>query len=234
MSQKKKNSKAKRKAQAARGAAQRSRELDSEKKVSVEDKQRQDVEKNADVQKSGENLSLYTGVAMLEALVAAAAAVFAMVIWAKPAYYLLDALFNKGYGASNIEVLNVFYFEEMEVLAHAETFMLIASILLAIVAIGAIVAVVRAMDASRKPIVIINAIGFVLSAVALVMFILSGCQIMDEINTHEYLCTLEKDPYFNIYACCFAVLIINIAGALMNVFAGLSGLKKWKRDGNAY
>lgn len=234
MSKKKKNSKAKRKEEAAKAANRKNEGVNDSVAKPGGNKQKQDAGKNADEQTPSENLSLYTGMAMLEALIAAAAAVLAMVIWAKPAYYLLDALFSKGYGASGVEVLNVFYFEDMEVLKQAETFMLIASVILAIAAIGAIVAVIRAVDASKKPIVLINIIGFVLSAVAIVMFILSGCRIMNEINTHEYLSTLGQDSYFNIYACCFVALIVNAAGGLINIFAGLSGLKKWKNDGRAY
>lgn len=233
MGKKKKNSKAKRKAEAVKASGTKDAGISRQESPKTAE-QKQTAAEHSDEQKQSENLSLYTGVAMLEALIAAAAAVFAMVIWAKPAYYLLDALFSKDYGTANIEVLNVFYFEDMEVLKHAETFMLIASVLLAVAALGAIVAVVRAIDAKKKPIVLINVIGFILSAAAVVMFILSGCRIMDEINTHEYLSTLGQNPYFNIYAWCFCVLIVNAAGALINIVAGLSGLKKWKKSGTAY
>ena len=172
--------------------------------------------------------------AMLEVLIAAATTVLAMIIWAKPSYYLMEALFVKQYDKSSIDILDYFYFVDTDVLKYAEAFMLAADILLALATVLAVIVVVRAIDASKKPYIWMNIAGFVFSCGALVLFICSGYRIMQEINGHEYLSTLEQNPSFTVYAACFVVMIVNIVGALVNIFASMAGLKKWKKQGTTY
>lgn len=230
MGKKKANSRAKRKAAAQKAAVQQKNVTSGTIKETEEKTEKKMDEKP----EQSEQLSVYTVTAMLEVLIAAATTVLAMIIWAKPAYYLLEALLIKQYDKSSIDILDYFYFVDTDVLKYAEAFMLAADILLALATILAVIVVVRAIDSSKKPYIWMNVVGFIFSCAALVLFICSGYRIMQEINGHEYLSTLEQDPSFTIYAGCFVVMIVNIVGALVNIFASMTGLKKWKKQGTTY
>ncbi len=230
MGKKKANSRAKRKAAAAKAAVQQKNAASVAAKETEQEAEKKEEEKT----EQSEQLSVYTVAAMLEVLIAAATTVLAMVIWAKPAYYLLEALFVKQYDKASLDILDYFYFVDTDVLKYAEAFMLAANILLALATVLAVIVVIRAIDSSKKPYIWMNVAGFVFSCAALVVFICSGYRIMQEINGHEYLSTLEQDPSFTIYAGCFVVMIVNIVGALVNIFASMTGLKRWKKQGTAY
>lgn len=230
MGKKKANSRAKRKAAAQKAAVQQKNVTSGTIKETEEKTEKKMDEKP----EQSEQLSVYTVTAMLEVLIAAATTVLAMIIWAKPAYYLLEALLIKNYDKSGIDILDYFYFVDTDVLKYAEAFMLAANILLALATILAVIVVVRAIDSSKKPYIWMNVVGFIFSCAALVLFICSGYRIMQEINGHEYLSTLEQEPSFTIYAGCFVVMIVNIVGALVNIFASMTGLKKWKKQGTTY
>lgn len=230
MGKKKANSRAKRKAAAQKAAVQQKNVTSGTIKETEEKTEKKMDEKP----EQSEQLSVYTVTAMLEVLIAAATTVLAMIIWAKPAYYLLEALLIKQYDKSSIDILDYFYFVDTDVLKYAEAFMLAADILLALATILAVIVVVRAIDSSKKPYIWMNVVGFIFSCAALVLFICSGYRIMQEINGHEYLSTLEQEPSFTIYVGCFVVMIVNIVGALVNIFASMTGLKKWKKQGTTY
>ncbi len=239
MGKKKANSRAKRKAAAEKAAVQQKNAASGTVKKTEKEAEKKTGEKKTEGKaeektEQSEQLSVYTVTAMLEVLIAAATTVLAMVIWAKPAYYLLEALFVKQYDKASLDILDYFYFVDTDVLKYAEAFMLAANILLALATILAVIVVVRAIDSSKKPYIWMNVVGFVFSCAALVLFICSGYRIMQEINGHEYLSTLEQDPSFTIYVGCFVVMIVNIVGALANIFASMTGLKKWKKQGTAY
>lgn len=234
MGKKKANSRAKRKAAAQKADVQQKKAASGMVKEAEKESEKKTEENTGEKAEQSEQLSVYTVTAMLEVLIAAATTVLAMIIWAKPAYYLMEALFVKQYDKSSIDILDYFYFADTDVLKYAEAFMLAADILLALATVLAVIVVVRAIDASKKPYIWMNIAGFVFSCAALVLFICSGYRIMQEINGHEYLGTLEQNPSFTVYAACFVVMIVNIVGALVNIFASMTGLKKWKKQGTTY
>lgn len=239
MGKKKANSRAKRKAAAEKEAAKQKKAdaglvNETEKETGEKTGKKTNEKLAGEKTEQSEQLSVYTVTAMLEALLAAATTVLAMVVWAKPAYYLMEALFLKPYDKESIEILDYFYFVDTPILKQAEEFMLVADILLALGTISAVVIVIRAIDSSKKPYIWLNIAGFVFSVAGLVFFIISGSQILQEINGHEYLSTLPQETSFNIYVGCFVASIVNVVGSLINIFASMSGLKKWKEQGTAY
>ncbi|MGN0152651.1 MAG: hypothetical protein ACI39Q_09275 [Wujia sp.] len=230
MGKKKKNGRAGRKETAARNER---REQQMAKSGGKNQDNTQEKKDEAVITRQSEQLSMYTATAMLEALVAAASVMLAMVVWASLVYYLLEAVLGKVYGEENLTMTEILYFEGA-IQDKAEMLMLIAAILLVAVTVMAIIIVVRAINASKKPLLVIYILSFICSVAALVLFICSGNGIVHELDTNEYLRTLTRTPCFNVYVGCFVALIVNVVGTLVNIIAGATGLGKWKKNGRTY
>lgn len=217
----------------------------SKEKKEKADKIRKEVEvekkSQADNQSSSEQLSFYTGASMIQVLVSAATAIIAMLIWAKPVFYILDTIFSKQYGEynemfqmDNVEVAEIIYFEGTSTEKIVEILVLIGALLLVVGALSQLVIVVRAVNPKMKPWLACNIIGIVTAVAGVCLYAVACFEVMVFIDSNLVLAEMTKEPYFNLYVGCYIAMAVNIIGAVVNTFASVSGLKKWKKNGVTY
>lgn len=188
-----------------------------------------------------EKLSMYTGVSMVQVLVAAASAVLGMLVWARPVFYILQMLFNTGYGRydetfqmNTIEFMDIMYFDETDTKKRVEMLTLIGALLLVCCAITQLIIVVRSINPKLKPWIVCNIIGVVTAVAAVVLFVAAYIDVNNFISSSDILAAMEKKPYFNLYIGCWVAMGVNIIGVVVNTFASVKGLKQWKKNGRAY
>lgn len=188
-----------------------------------------------------EKLSMYTGVSMVQVLVAAASAVLGMLVWARPVFYILQMLFNTGYGRydetfqmNTIEFMDIMYFDETDTKKRVEVLTLIGALLLVCCAITQLIIVVRSINPKLKPWIVCNIIGVVTAVAAVVLFVAAYIDVNNFISISDILAAMEKKPYFNLYIGCCVAMGVNIIGVVVNTFASVKGLKQWKKNGRAY
>ncbi len=188
-----------------------------------------------------EKLSMYTGVSMVQVLVAAASAVLGMLVWARPVFYILQMLFNTGYGRydetfqmNTIEFMDIMYFDETDTKKRVEMLTLIGALLLVCCAITQLIIVVRSINPKLKPWIVCNIIGVVTAVAAVVLFVAAYIDVNNFISISDILAAMEKKPYFNLYIGCCVAMGVNIIGVVVNTFASVKGLKQWKKNGRAY
>lgn len=188
-----------------------------------------------------EKLSMYTGVSMVQVLVAAAAAVLGMLVWARPVFYILQMLFNTGYGRydetfqmNTIEFMDIMYFDETDTKNRVEVLTLIGALLLVCCAITQLIIVVRSINPKLKPWIVCNIIGVVTAVAAVVLFVAAYIDVNNFISSSDILSQMEKKPYFNLYVGCYVAMGVNIIGVVVNTLASVKGLKQWKKNGKAY
>lgn len=188
-----------------------------------------------------EKLSMYTGVSMVQVLVAAASAVLGMLVWARPVFYILQMLFNTGYGRydetfqmNTIEFMDIMYFDETDTKKRVEILTLIGALLLVCCAITQLIIVVRSINPKLKPWIVCNIIGVVTAVAAVVLFVAAYIDVNNFISSSDILAAMEKKPYFNLYIGCCVAMGVNIIGVVVNTFASVKGLKQWKKNGRAY
>ena len=188
-----------------------------------------------------EKLSMYTGVSMVQVLVAAASAVLGMLVWARPVFYILQMLFNTGYGRydetfqmNTIEFMDIMYFDETDTKKRVEMLTLIGALLLACCAITQLIIVVRSINPKLKPWIVCNIIGVVTAVAAVILFVAAYIDVNNFISSSDILAAMEKKPYFNLYIGCCVAMGVNIIGVVVNTFASVKGLKQWKKNGRAY
>lgn len=188
-----------------------------------------------------EKLSMYTGVSMVQVLVAAASAVLGMLVWARPVFYILQMLFNTGYGRydetfqmNTIEFMDIMYFDETDTKKRVEMLTLIGALLLVCCAITQLIVVVRSINPKLKPWIVCNIIGVVTAVVAVILFVAAYIDVNNFISSSDILAAMEKKPYFNLYIGCWVAMGVNIIGVVVNTFASVKGLKQWKKNGRAY
>lgn len=188
-----------------------------------------------------EKLSMYTGVSMVQVLVAAASAVLGMLVWARPVFYILQMLFNTGYGRydetfqmNTIEFMDIMYFDETDTKKRVEMLTLIGALLLVCCAITQLIIVVRSINPKLKPWIVCNIIGVVTAVAAVVLFVAAYIDVNNFISSSDILAAMEKKPYFNLYIGCCLAMGVNIIGVVVNTFASVKGLKQWKKNGRAY
>lgn len=188
-----------------------------------------------------EKLSMYTGVSMVQVLVAAASAVLGMLVWARPVFYILQMLFNTGYGRydetfqmNTIEFMDIMYFDETDTKKRVEMLTLIGALLLVCCAITQLIIVVRSINPKLKPWIVCNIIGVVTAVAAVVLFVAAYIDVNIFISSSDILAAMEKKPYFNLYIGCCVAMGVNIIGVVVNTFASVKGLKQWKKNGRAY
>lgn len=188
-----------------------------------------------------EKLSMYTGVSMVQVLVAAAAAVLGMLVWARPVFYILQMLFNTGYGRydetfqmNTIEFMDIMYFDETDTKNRVEVLTLIGALLLVCCAITQLIIVVRSINPKLKPWIVCNIIGVVTAVAAVILFVAAYIDVNNFISTSDILSQMEKKPYFNLYVGCYVAMGVNIIGVVVNTLASVKGLKQWKKNGKAY
>lgn len=188
-----------------------------------------------------EKLSMYTGVSMVQVLVAAASAVLGMLVWARPVFYILQMLFNTGYGRydetfqmNTIEFMDIMYFDETDTKKRVEMLTLIGALLLVCCAITQLIIVVRSINPKLKPWIVCNIIGVVTAVAAVILFVAAYIDVNNFISSSDILAAMEKKPYFNLYIGCCVAMGVNIIGVVVNTFASVKGLKQWKKNGKAY
>ena len=188
-----------------------------------------------------EKLSMYTGVSMVQVLVAAASAVLGMLVWARPVFYTLQTLFNTGYGRydetfqmNTIEFMDIMYFDETDTKKSVEMITLIGALLLVCCAITQLIIVVRSINPKLKPWIVCNIIGVVTAVAAVILFVAAYIDVNNFISSSDILAAMEKKPYFNLYIGCCVAMGVNIIGVVVNTFASVKGLKQWKKNGRAY
>lgn len=188
-----------------------------------------------------EKLSMYTGVSMVQVLVAATSAVLGMLVWARPVFYILQMLFNTGYGRydetfqmNTIEFMDIMYFDETDTKKRVEVLTLIGALLLVCCAITQLIIVVRSINPKLKPWIVCNIIGVVTAVAAVVLFVVAYIDVNNFISISDILAAMEKKPYFNLYIGCCVAMGVNIIGVVVNTFASVKGLKQWKKNGRAY
>lgn len=188
-----------------------------------------------------EKLSMYTGVSMVQVLVAAASAVLGMLVWARPVFYILQMLFNTGYGRydetfqmNTIEFMDIMYFDETDTKKRVEMLTLIGALLLVCCAITQLIIVVRSINPKLKPWIVCNIIGVVTAVAAVILFAAAYIDVNNFISSSDILAAMEKKPYFNLYIGCCVAMGVNIIGVVVNTFASVKGLKQWKKNGRAY
>ena len=188
-----------------------------------------------------EKLSMYTGVSMVQVLVAAASAVLGMLVWARPVFYILQMLFNTGYGRydetfqmNTIEFMDIMYFDETDTKKRVEMLTLIGALLLVCCAITQLIIVVRSINPKLKPWIVCNIIGVVTAVAAVILFVAAYIDVNNFISSSDILAAMEKKPYFNLYIGCRVAMGVNIIGVVVNTFASVKGLKQWKKNGRAY
>lgn len=188
-----------------------------------------------------EKLSMYTGVSMVQVLVAAASAVLGMLVWARPVFYILQMLFNTGYGRydetfqmNTIEFMDIMYFDETDTKKRVEMLTLIGALLLVCCAITQLIIVVRSINPKLKPWIVCNIIGVVTAVAAVILFVAAYIDVNNFISSSDILAAMEKKPYFNLYIGCCVAMGVNIIGVVVNTFASVKGLKQWKKNGRAY
>ena len=197
--------------------------------------------KNNEDENQSEKLSMYTGVSMVQVLVAAASAVLGMLVWARPVFYILQMLFNTGYGRydetfqmNTIEFMDIMYFDETDTKKRVEVLTLIGALLLVCCAITQLIIVVRSINPKLKPWIVCNIIGVVTAVAAVVLFVAAYIDVNNFISISDILAAMEKKPYFNLYIGCCVAMGVNIIGVVVNTFASVKGLKQWKKNGRAY
>ena len=188
-----------------------------------------------------EKLSMYTGVSMVQVLVAAASAVLGMLVWARPVFYILQMLFNTGYGRydetfqmNTMEFMDIMYFDETDTKKRVEMLTLIGALLLVCCAITQLIIVVRSINPKLKPWIVCNIIGVVTAVAAVILFVAAYIDVNNFISSSDILAAMEKKPYFNLYIGCCVAMGVNIIGVVVNTFASVKGLKQWKKNGRAY
>lgn len=188
-----------------------------------------------------EKLSMYTGVSMVQVLVAATSAVLGMLVWARPVFYILQMLFNTGYGRydetfqmNTIEFMDIMYFDETDTKKRVEMLTLIGALLLVCCAITQLIIVVRSINPKLKPWIVCNIIGVVTAVAAVILFVAAYIDVNNFISSSDILAAMEKKPYFNLYIGCCVAMGVNIIGVVVNTFASVKGLKQWKKNGRAY
>lgn len=188
-----------------------------------------------------EKLSMYTGVSMVQVLVAAAAAVLGMLVWARPVFYILQMLFNTGYGRydetfqmNTIEFMDIMYFDETDTKNRVEVLTLIGALLLVCCAITQLIIVVWSINPKLKPWIVCNIIGVVTAVAAVILFVAAYIDVNNFISSSDILSQMEKKPYFNLYVGCYVAMGVNIIGVVVNTLASVKGLKQWKKNGKAY
>ncbi len=188
-----------------------------------------------------DKLSMYTGVSMVQVLVAAASAVLGMLVWARPVFYILQMLFNTGYGRydetfqmNTIEFMDIMYFDETDTKKRVEMLTLIGALLLVCCAITQLIIVVRSINPKLKPWIVCNIIGVVTAVAAVILFVAAYIDVNNFISSSDILAAMEKKPYFNLYIGCCVAMGVNIIGVVVNTFASVKGLKQWKKNGRAY
>lgn len=204
-----------------------------------------DEDKNTDMAAKTESLSFYTGMSMIQVLISVATAVLGMFIWSRPVYYIIDTLYNRGYyeyydfyETDSLDLFVQYYFDlkdnglKVEKLVGLLT--LIGAILLVVGALSQLAILIRAMSPVVKPLIVFNITGLVAALAAPILYFIAFLNVINYIDAHEYLSTLDKSPYFNLYIGCYAAMAVNIIGTIVNVVASVKGLKKWKKDGAAY
>lgn len=201
------------------------------------------VEKNKQMTNpsASEQLSFYTGASMIQVLVSAATAIIAMLIWSRPVFYILDTIFSKQYGdynemfqMNNVEVAEIIYFEGTSTEKIVEILVLIGAVLMVVGALSQLIIVVRAVNPKMKPWIACNIIGIVTGIAGVVLYAVACFEVMVFIDSNLVLAEMTKEPYFNLYVGCYIAMAVNIIGAVVNTFASVSGLKKWKKNGTAY
>lgn len=174
-------------------------------------------------------LTVYTASAMLTILISTAAMIVAMVMLAKPAYYVMEANYGSGNDTYTIDMLSQFIFED-EYNTKLVVLFVITSILICVSALLSFINLIRSMNPVKKPSLPLVVAAFVCATAAMVVFFINKTYAAD-MDTVDF---MDKSPMFNIYGGLLIAVIANTAFMFINILGTAFGLSKWKKDGSAY
>jgi len=226
MSKKKTNSRAKRKEQ---NVNQSSNQTNKQNQIN---KQNQTTKNNTQstYNKPQElKLTAYTTVAMFAVLIATAASALSMIILAKPVHYLIDSRIGGIVDEMTIDSMAMFLKED-ELDKFFKRMLIIMAVITIIVALISFVNVIRSMNPSLKPNIILNIIAFALSVVALILYFVAANDMSGELTK----LLPETSKVFGMFNYLMIGLIANVAILLVNIFTSLIGMSRWERDGKAF
>lgn len=218
-----KEEKAKLKAEAEAKAKEEAKKLEEIKKKEEEIAQRND------------HLSFYTLFAMLYLITSAGAAILGMVVWTKPSFYILDFFFGKNFYPEDIDLMDELNIKE-ELPGYVSVFALVTGILFIIATVAAIVIMVRAMDATKRPALLLSILSTVLIIVGVVLFAINTLKIKARIDDTELLINMKDYISYrvNAYIVGAGVFVVNLIVSIINVVGCMVGTKKHKAEGRAY
>lgn len=222
----KKNSKEKRKQQAAKAIATQEQEKNLVKKNPdyVKPEKKKDSKKN-EPEELQIKMNFYSAMAMIATLVSAGAFAVAMIISGNPNFYVMKSK----YGDSDVANVLVDKMDEMELGGHFGLFCTIAMVLLLVVAVCALAGTLTAMNPNKKPNFVMSIIMVLLSVGSFVLYFVAKNELKATFEQFKYV-TGEK--IFGLYDTYFVLLIANIALLVINVLGNMYGGKKYKKTGH--
>ncbi|MBE5943823.1 MAG: hypothetical protein E7258_02775 [Lachnospiraceae bacterium] len=179
-------------------------------------------------------LTAYTFFAMLTIVASAVATALGAILLVKPINYGMDLLYGKDVEEGLLETLAQAWFEGE---TKQKIMLTVSVIIMAVVAISALVVMIRAMVPEKKPMPIITWINLILSIASTVLFVLATKSIFDICTEMEPTFTyveLIKNYKFNIYAGAIIAYAVNIVLTVTNIVGNNMGLSRYKKNGKAY
>lgn len=170
-------------------------------------------------------MNFYSAMSMLTTIASAAAAVIAMIVAGRGFYYILQSMYKSE--QLDITLLG----DNLETAGfHPEihTFLYICGIALALEVLFSLIGTVTAMNPKKKPSLGLSVAMILLSAAAVILYVLAKAQTG---GIKEEFPRLEQVERLNLYVIELYVLIGNLVCTVVNLFGQMYGGKLYKKTG---
>lgn len=174
-------------------------------------------------------LTLYTTCSMIAVLGGAIATAMSMIMLAKPVEYIVYSYYG---GYEDSMFLNMFKNEVLSKNTQSDivTMFTIIAVLVVVATILSLIDVTKVLNPKNKPALVVSIMSFVLSAVALGLYIYESIYVDGKFEVYY----VEYESIFNIYKWLMVGLIVNAVFMMANVIGNAIGYSKWKKTRKAY
>ena len=192
-------------------------------KKNIEKKNEIKYEAQPDVQ-----LTPYTAIAMITILVAGIVTAMGAIVIAKPIYNFLLSIYSE-IDPGLVEVLAEALFEG-ELGNKINVILTVSVVMAGISAVISLIAMIRAMNPNKKPLVILTWVALIFAVAAIVLYVVGSKMIYDNCDFADFV----KKITMNIYVGAGIAYIVNLLFMIINIVGHYMGLSRYKKDGKAY
>lgn len=203
-----------------------------EKAVTSEEKkpeQPTNAKKNEPENKQ-EQTTVYAISAITYTLISAAVVVLSMIVWIKPGYYFLESLIGK---TVDIYVLDFAYEQSFSNLlpSYVNILFIIIGIVCILNTLLSVFMVSKTMKAVNKPYPLVSVVCLLLTAAAVVLFVVARAAMKDAFVDSKMETIYEVQKSFGIYYGIMLGIAVNAVAAFVHMIMTIMNASIWKKTG---